>query len=181
MSGSKSTSRSQQNTFVDPGQQPFLDFLRGQGQGLAEQQLGADSGFQSGVVNPALQAFQQQLQGDPGQLEAQIEQHQFGVTENLRENLLPLIGSSATATGGFGGSRQGVAEGIALRDASRQQSNIATNLTGQAQQRQLQALQFAPQAGQLAFQPLQNLAQLLGGPTVLGQGTGQSQSKSLGF
>jgi hypothetical protein len=130
-----------------------------------------------------MQAFQNQIGGNPEQLAAQIEQQQFGVTENLQQNLLPLIGGGAQASGQRGGSRQGVAEGIALRDASRQQSNIATDLTGQAQQRQLGALSFAPQIGNLGFQPLQNLAGLIGSPTVLGRGKGSSQSKSsqLGF
>lgn len=184
MSGGKSTSETQNTTSsfadqrVDEQQQPFLDFLRSQGQQLAGQQLGGGGQFQQDILNPTVAAFNQQLQGDPELLRQQIAQRQFGVTENLQENLLPTIGGTAQAAGQVGSSRQGVAEGIALRDASRQQQNIATDLTGQAQQRQLQALGFAPSVGNLGFQPLQNLGGLVGGPTVLSRGGGQGQGTS---
>lgn len=45
------------------------------------------------------------------------------VTQNLQRNILPNISSSAMATGGFGGSRQGVVEANALNDANQGLSN----------------------------------------------------------
>ena len=173
-SGGQDQATSFQDQAVDEQQQPFLDFLRSQGQQLAGQQLGGGGQFQQDILNPTVAAFNQQIQGDPQLLQQQIAQRQFGVTENLQENLLPSIGGQAQAAGAVGGSRQGVAEGIALRDASRQQQNIATDLTGQAQQRQLAALGLAPSVGNLGFQPLQNFGGIVGGPTVLGQAGAQS-------
>jgi hypothetical protein len=49
------------------------------------------------------------------------------VTENLNRNVLPGIGSAAVATGGYGGSRQGVVEANAVKDAN---SSISNALTG---------------------------------------------------
>ena len=193
MSGGKSQQSSQNqqqsgsSTFVDQSQQPFLDFLRQQGQQLATDQLGGGSQFQQGIVNPSFQAFQNQIGGDSQLLQQQISGLQGDVTENLQQNLLPSIGGGAAALGQRGSSRHGVAEGIALRDAGRQQSRIATDLTSDANRRQLSALSLAPSIGGLGFQPLQNLAGIIGGPNNLassfgsGSGSGQGTSKSLGF
>jgi hypothetical protein len=56
------------------------------------------------------------------------------VNRNLQENLLPAIGDGATGAGQFGSTRQGVAEGIALRGASEQVGDIATQLRYQDMQ-----------------------------------------------
>ena len=197
MSGGKSSSRnksgnqSQSGTFVDPSQQPFLEFLRSQGQGLAGQQLGAGSDFQqfAGGAQNALMSFLQPQQNPF--LQGQIEQGQGLINRNLQENILPSIGGGAASAGQRGSSRQGVAEGIAARSAIEQQSQLSQNLLGQdfqaQQQRALQALQFAPQIGGLQFSPLSNFANILGGPNNLagstssGFGKGSGNSKSLGF
>ena len=193
MSGGKSSSRNksggQSGTFVDPNQQPFLDFLRSQGQSLAGQQLGGGSDFQqfAGGAQNALMSFLQPQQNPF--LQGQIEQGQGLINRNLQENILPSIGGGAASAGQRGSSRQGVAEGIAARSAIEQQSQLSQNLLGQdfqgQQQRALQALQFAPQIGGLQFSPLTNFAQILGGPNNLAQssqfGRGSSNSKELGF
>lgn len=49
------------------------------------------------------------------------------VTDNLNRNILPQLRSQAVAAGGFGGSRQGVIEANALKDANR---SISDALTG---------------------------------------------------
>lgn len=186
MSGSKSDSSSQNRSFVDPAQAPFLQFLREQAQGIAGGQLGQGSQFQSGILDPSIEAFQNFLtpQQNPF-LQGQIEQGQGLINRNLTENILPSVGSNAAQFGQRGSSRQGVAEGIAARGAIESSANFAENLTsadfqGQ-QQRALQALQFAPGIAGLQFSPLQNLSGILGGPTVLGQGSSQSKSGSFGF
>lgn len=182
-SASKSRSESQQSNFIDRAQAPFLADLFQQGQGLANQQLGEGSDFQTGIVDPTQQAFQNFLtpQQNPF-LQGQIQQGQDQIAQNLQRNILPSIGSSAASTGQFGGGRQGVAEGIALSDANQQSANFSQNLIGQdfqAQQgRALQALTQAGNVGNLAFQPLQNLASIIGSPTILGQGTSESKSDS---
>ncbi len=73
---------SQARSFVDPSQQPFLNFLRGQGAGLAQQQLGAGGpgdvgqrlGQQLGGVGTRL--LDQLQLGAGGQLSSQQLQQQ---------------------------------------------------------------------------------------------------------
>lgn len=186
MSGSKSSAQQQgsSGTFVDPSQQPFLEFLRTQGQQLASSQLGG-GGFQdllSGAQG-ALGSFLGGNQQDNAALNAQIAAGRQGINQNLQENLLPQIGGAAAAAGQRGSSRQGVAEGIALRGASQQGAALEADFRGQARQQQLSALALSPSIGGLAFSPLQNFGQLLGGPNNLAFGStrGDSNSKSAGF
>ena len=181
--GSKSRAESQQTTFVDPNQAPFMNDLRRRGQELADQQNQPGSQFQQDVLNPATQAFGDFLtpQQNPF-LQGQIEAGQGMITENLQQNILPSVGGAAQGAGQLGGGRQGVAEGIALRDANRQSSDFTRDILAQdyqaQQQRALQALTQAGNIGGLAFQPLQNLAQILGNTTVLSQGTSESKQDS---
>ena len=44
-----------------------------------------------------------------------MQSNQFMANRNLSENILPRLGSGAVAAGQYGGSRQGIAEGIAAR------------------------------------------------------------------
>lgn len=53
------------------------------------------------------------------------------ITEQLTESALPAIRGEAIKTGGFGGSRQGVAEGLASREASRAIGDTGAKLTSQ--------------------------------------------------
>ena len=48
------------------------------------------------------------------------------VTDNLNRNIMPQIASGAQLAGGFGGSRQGVVEANALKDANQGLSNSLT-------------------------------------------------------
>lgn len=69
--------------------------------------------------------------GIPGMnpaLEAQANSVLSGITRNLREQILPSISSGATMNGQYGGSRQGIAEGLAIRGANDSASNAITNL-----------------------------------------------------
>lgn len=50
------------------------------------------------------------------------------ITQNLNENILPGIRADAVTSGNFGGSRQGVAEGIAARGASQAIGDTASKL-----------------------------------------------------
>ena len=182
MSGSKGKSKSRQSTQIDPFILEQIRSILGQGQQLAGEQLAPGSQFQQFQqgAQDALTGFLQP-QENPF-LQGQIEQGQNLITENLQQNILPSIGGQAAASGQRGGGRQGVAEGIALRDANRQSSDFAQNLIGQdfqgQQQRALQALGQAGQIGGLAFQPLQQLRALLGGNTTIGQSVSGSRSDS---
>ena len=44
-----------------------------------------------------------------------MQSNQFMANRNLSENLLPMIDSGAVAAGQMGGSRQGIAQGLAMR------------------------------------------------------------------
>lgn len=190
MSGGKNESQSSQGseTFIDPSQAPYLEWLRSQGQSLAGSQLGGGSQFQQslGQQQNALSSFLQGPQENP-YLMGQIQQGQDLINQNLQRNVLPGISSGAIQAGQFGGGRQGVAEGIAAGDAADAGSRFAQNLIGQdyqaQQQRALQALALAPSINQGAFSPLMNFGNLLGGPNNLARssGSGDSQGKSLGF
>lgn len=183
MSSGKGKDRSQNRTFIDPAQAPFLQQLYQRGFDTVDQ---ASPGFQQNVVGPAQQAFGALLQPGPNpELGNLIQNAQFYVNENLQENLLPAIGDSANLAGQLGGTRQGVAEGIVTRDANRLSGEIATNLTAQdfdrRQQQLLATLSLAPQIGQLPFIPLDQLARTLGRPTVLGEGQAKGDRKSVGI
>lgn len=64
------------------------------------------------------------------------------VNQNLSRNMLPQIGSQAVSSGNFGGSRQGVVEANAFRDANGQLANALTGMRfgdyNNTMQRQLQ-------------------------------------------
>lgn len=81
-----------------------------------------------GQLNPT-QAIQQLLSGTPNNpyLDQQAAAITGQLTRNLNENVMPGIRSEALASGQYGGSRQGIAEGLA---ASRMNQDLAPALTG---------------------------------------------------
>ena len=94
---------------------------------------GAAGGAATGGANP----YTPQTLGNPftytpnpylGEMAGTIRQQ---VTDNLQRNILPGIGSAAIAAGGYGGSRQGVVEANALKDANTGLSGALSNLYGQ--------------------------------------------------
>jgi len=118
------------------------------------------------------------------------------LTQNYQENVLGGITDEFAAAGQHGGSRQGIAEGIAGREYLQQVGDIGTEMaygdyTG-GQERMLQGLSQAPtvanlglmpsqiyqQAGQVPWQNLSNYQQLIGAPTTLTQSSGSSESDS---
>ena len=96
-----------------------------------------------------LQNQQQAAMGNLGQfaqqnnpyLNSQIQQFGADIGRNLRENILPGLGSNAQMAGQRGGSRQGIAEGLAAQGAQRQFAQGATNMRSQAYGQQQQAAQ----------------------------------------
>lgn len=86
---------------------------------LARSAAGANQFFTSGSIwdpsaNPNLR----------GAIDASVRP----IYENLTEKALPAIRSEAVSTGNFGSSRQGIAEGIATREASRAAGDTAAKL-----------------------------------------------------
>lgn len=88
-------------------------------------------------------------------------------TQNLNNNILPGINSGAMAAGGYGGSRQGIAQGLAIGQTNQGITNSLASLYGNAyaQDQQL-AAQKEMQAQQLAMQ--QQIAQMNDATSRLG-------------
>ena len=79
------------------------------------------------------------------------------LTENFENVVLPGIRQEAITAGGFGGSRQGIAEGLASQGLLRQIGDTTATIEATAFQRSLdamtRALFAAPSVSQLALQP----------------------------
>ena len=209
--GSKTSSDSR--SFVDPLQQPFLDFLRNSGMSLAGNFRGAQGfGQQAGQElygmglqqlqglqgNPFMQSLQAQAGGNPELVQQQVNQLGQDIGFQFQNQIMPSIGREAVGIGAFGGSRQGVAEGIAGRGAADALSRGITDIYSQDARRQLEAasigggLYSQNALGGLAsmgdlmnvglsqftggFAPLLAYNQIVGAPTVLD--TSRTRSKS---
>lgn len=74
------------------------------------------------------------LQAGVDQTNASFAKNQGTLTDTLQRSVLPSIRSAAVAAGGYGGSRQGIAEGNAIGDFTRQlnDSNTALGLANSA-------------------------------------------------
>lgn len=108
------------------------------GQGLdpyAQQALGAYSNMLQGGINPYTTSM--------------IQAGQQDLLQDYAREALPRISNDAQAAGGFGGSRQGVAQGIATEGLLESMGDLSTRLLGGAydtnQRNILGALQASPQ------------------------------------
>lgn len=79
------------------------------------------------------------------------------ITQNFTESVLPNIRSGSVASGGYGGSRQGIAEGLASGRTSQAVGDTAAKIAEEARQAnikaQLQALGLLPQTEQAQLAP----------------------------
>lgn len=94
-------------------------------------------------------------------LQDQAGQISRNLTQNWQENLLPSINSGAMMAGGFGGSRQGIAQGLGLGRTQQAIGDAQTNLYSNAYNtdQQLQAqrdMQANALAAQQAIASMQN-------------------------
>lgn len=103
---------------------------------------GSYNSFINGVpgANPYLTKG---IQGALDQSTNQFRGMQSDLTDNLQRNILPGIRSNSVIAGQYGGSRQGVAEGLAASDLTKQLSQASTqfgqNNTNAGTNAQLQA------------------------------------------
>lgn len=120
---------------------------RGAQQQIADQAL-ASSDFLSTAArdiqsNPFLQ----------GAFEAAVRP----INEQLSQVALPNVRSEFDTVGAFGGTRQGIAEGLAIQGAQQTAGDITSRIGseafGQSLDAQIKALGLAPQTGQLQLQP----------------------------
>lgn len=156
------------------------------------------------IVNQAQQAFGQALQTDPTQnpfFQSALQSTLNPFIRNFQQQVLPGIRSQAIGVGQPGGSREGIAQGLASQGLLEQLGNIAAQMGSQAFGQGLTARQgalgLAPQLGALSLLPSQTLMDigqqqrgmeqqrilspftlaqqikgLAGAPTVLGRGFG---------
>lgn len=115
-----------------------------------------------GLVDAALTSWERGL--DPGldpYLPEMIAMAQQDLNQQYERTILPRIQSEAQAVGGFGGSRQGVAEGIASQGLSDALGDVETRLRSSAYRdmlgHQQAAWGVAPQMATLGLMPSQAL------------------------
>ena len=112
------------------GQQGLLDFAGGPGQQIADTTTQAFLNLMQNALNP------EQNAALPGFIQAAIRP----VEESLLERVLPNIRSGATATGNIGSSRQGIAEGQAIRGFSDTAGDITSRILNNAFNQGMSAL-----------------------------------------
>ena len=137
------------------GIDPYAQQVANSAMGGYQTQMGG------GIVDPTLQ---QNLYGlASGQVQNQalggaIQAGLTDINQNLTRNMLPAIGTGAAMTNTSGGSRQGIAEGLALSDANQQATDFVNQMYSQNFGQTLESMLGAnQQLGGLNSQ--QNLAQ----------------------
>lgn len=100
---------------------------------------------QAGGVLPNYQAMVGQMTGNP-QLDAMVNAAQTRTAQNFNEQVMPQISLNSLSNNAYGGSRQGIAEGLAADRLQQQMGDIATGMYGSAYESgQNRALQGAGQ------------------------------------
>ncbi len=150
-----------------------------QGQALQQMYAGAQGqvpGAQDNInaMNPQVMSSWNNIM-NPG-VNPQLEAYQNQVGQNFKENILPGIGDQAAMAGGYGGSRQGVAQGVAAGRANQQVTDMAANLYNQDQNRMMQGIGMAPGIANAGMSPYQSLAGILGNANILGSSNTLSQA-----
>jgi hypothetical protein len=128
------------------GQNRLVQTARGFGQDVLP---GVQSALKSQLNAP-------DLQNNP-YLAAAIDAAIRPIREQHTQTVLPSITSGAVASGGLGGSRQGIAEGLAGQSFLRQVADTSSSFANQAFQKGLEAqsrgLALAPSVSQLGLLP----------------------------
>lgn len=192
----KNVTRSSSQQNVWGGQAPWLTQMYGDASGLAGQQAGDMGGIQdyfSQLQGAAMPAFQNLSMGPQNPwLQGMADTAMGSVARNFQNQIMPSITGAANMAGQRGGAREGLYGDYAAGEAGRAMGDVAQNIYGQAwnqgMQGQLGALGQLGNLGNLgmggmqaAWMPYQNLANILGGPTVLGSSTSQSRGSNMGL
>ena len=198
-SGSSGGSQSMKS-FISPDQLPFLKQLWGAGtEGILNQGVGAadvagGAGFMQDLQNNPFAAGLMQFAQPNNQMAQQnIDLLGQNMNQNLQRNLLPGITDTSIQSGGLGGGRQGIAQGLALQGTQQAFGQGSQDILNNAYNQANQATQFGANWGtnnamqgimglgqlqQQQFAPLLALAQILGNPTVLQESSGSNKSKN---
>ncbi len=170
-------------TFVDPNQVAFQAFLRNSGQA----QVGVGAGAVAAAARTggknigAAQTANRALFDPASQIKAQTKSLASGLGNLFTDEINPAIENAAIASGGFGGGRQGVAQGVAAGQLGNAFTSGLGDITARANAQAQVAIGAAPglaeagigaaaAPGQFGFDQLGQFAQLVGAPTVLSAG-----------
>src|SRR5262245_52332277 len=162
-------------------QVPFLQQLYGQGSTLA----GAPGpGFDPGANAAWQSALSGQMNPTTGEV---ISNATRDLGLDFSRNVLPGIRRNAVSSGAAGGTRQGIAEGLAAGEVARNMGNLRATMTNaaldRATQQQTAALGISPSLmslqASLPWANVDEFAKVLGSPTVLG--TSQSSGSGSGY
>lgn len=192
-SSSSSWSQDQADSFIDPTQQAFLSNLWNVGSQFTSPQATSDAANQAGWASvPGLTSGINSLTGimdSSAQIAAQEQSLSAGLSSLFADELMPQIQSDALAAGGFGGGRQGVAEGEAVGQIAdaytaglgdiHASANANAVAAGQTMPGMVSSLFDAYTAPTVAgLDALSRLASILGTPTVLSSSAGESGSET---
>ena len=189
--GKQKTPKNQTTTALPPAfQVPFLEQLfKRAGESFSTGELGRVAGFTpeqiqsqeqrrqfaasgAGDISQAVTSSFTNLlenalnpQANP-QFDAFLQSAIRPIEESLMERILPSIRSGAVQTGNVGSSRQGVAEGQAIRGFSREAGDITSRIVSDAYNRGVQAIlqgtALAPAAAEAGMLPA-NILSSIGG------------------
>jgi hypothetical protein len=186
----------QGNSFIDPTQLGSLSDLWNRATGITNAQGAKDrANAVRDFAMPGLQQGYNSLLGltdAGGQIAAQEASLKSGLGSLFRDEINPAISSGALGAGGYGGGRQGVAQGVAAGQLGNSYTQGLGDITARANAQSGQAASMlGPMAGlmggvanmgQTAGQAmLANLSNILGGPTVLQQHSQSSTGKDESF
>jgi len=178
-SANQSLQQATNATSLYGAQAPFLQNLWGQGAGLAA--------GDPGIAGQARGAWGQALGAgiNPGVADVIANASQeMGL--NFSRNALPAIRHGAVGTGSLGGSRQGIAEGLAAGELARSQQQLSSQLYAgaldNASRERTAALSMSGQMQALPWQGLESYARVVGQPIMesFGSSTGSSYGSSTG-
>lgn len=195
-SSGSSASTGMNQSYIAKGQLDNLNQLWDTASGrIIGQDLGAANNQALGGMLGNLQnnPFQQQMASfaNPNNQMAQKQIDLLGqnLNKQFSENLLPQIGDQALQGGGLGGTRQGIAQGLAAQGMQQAFSQGAQGILSNAYNQAQQAAQFGTdwatrnaatgiaglgQMQQQQYAPLLALAQIIGNPAILQRGSNMS-------
>lgn len=195
-SSSRSSEYANRDSFLAPVQAGFLQDMFRQAQGQTNPAATRNAAYgATGVTNPMMLTTLRNTAAmtDPSaMIRAQAGSLKAGLGDLFRTEINPAIQTDAIAAGGFGGGRQGVAEGVAagqLADAYTQGfGDIVANArqTALGAASQMPGLSSAYYTGRVAptlagFDPLTQLASILGSPILLDRARAGQRSSSGSF
>lgn len=198
-SGSQTSQTWDYGSALNVAQEGYLNNLWGGASSLMQQQAGQGMGMdaynQANQMNQAASGTLNRLM-NPG-MDPMMDVYAKQVGQQFNRQIMPALQGQAIMAGGLGGSRAGIAQGLAASDAQQNIQNFGAQLYSQNQDRALQAAnaqgalaQNALATGQFGmgvpWYAMQQFGGLLGAPIMEDLGsytksTGTSKGSSGGF